>query len=111
MSARIGVLLAIVFTLGCARDGTITRGADGPSDWQRRLESAIPLGISPDSTASILKRNGFDCQPFNTVDFTLSCEKVSDPRLDVVRRKWVALLAFQSGGVANVRGSTDLIRP
>jgi hypothetical protein len=105
------LLLAVVFALACAHDETITRGADGPNDWKRRVEAAIPLGISVDSTRSVLTRNGFNCRPFESADSTVWCDKESGGRLEIVRRRWQVTLHFKAGRVNKVESSTDLTGP
>ena len=105
------ILFAVVFVLACAQDGTITRGADGANDWKRRVEAAIPLGISVDSARSVLTRNGFNCRPFESADSTVWCDKESGGRFEIVRRRWQATLHFQSGRVKKVESSTGLTGP
>jgi hypothetical protein len=67
--------------------------------------------MSLDSAASILKVNGFGCQKFVAADSTLACDKLSDARLDIVRRRWQALLTIRSDVVVRVQSSTGLIGP
>jgi hypothetical protein len=103
------LLLVVAFALACARDETITRGADGADDWKRRAEAAIPLGISIDSARAVLVRNGFNCRPLESADSTVWCDKVSGGRFEMVRRRWQTILHFQSGRVKKIESSTGLI--
>ena len=103
-------LLAIVVFAACARDQTITRGAEGSHEWQRRLAAAVPLGTSPDSARASLETNGFRCPPAQSRD-TLWCDKWSGGRFAIVRRRWQAVVRFDGGGVADVRGTTGMVGP
>jgi len=103
--------LGVVFAIACARDQTITRGADGANDWKRRVEVAIPLGISVDSAKSVFARNAFNCGRFDSRDSTLRCEKDSGGRFEFVRRRWIAVLQIESGRVTRVESATGLIGP
>jgi hypothetical protein len=104
-------LFVVVFALACAHDETITRGADGANDWKRRVEAAIPLGISEDSARSVLIRNGFNCRAFDSTDSTVWCDKEPGGRFEIVRRRWQATIHFESGRVNRVESSTGLIGP
>jgi hypothetical protein len=104
-------LFVVVFALACAHDETITRGADGANDWKRRVETAIPLGISEDSARSVLIRNGFNCGAFDSTDSTVWCDKEPGGRFEIVRRRWQATIHFESGRVNRVESSTGLIGP
>jgi len=101
------VITAAALLLGaCGLDHSITHGADGKPEWDRRLHAAVPLGIEEAAARSLLKRNGFRCEPRPT---GLSCDKWSHRA--VVRRHWMAVLQVREGRVTEVRSSTTLIRP
>jgi hypothetical protein len=105
------ILFAAAFALACAHDETITRGADGANDWKRRVEAAIPLGISVDSARSVFAHNRFNCGAFEAADSTMWCDKESGGRFEIVRRRWQATVHFQSGRVNRVESSTGLTGP
>jgi hypothetical protein len=105
------LLIAVVFALACAHDESITRGADGANDWKRRVEAAIPLGISVDSARSVLTSNGFNCRPFDSADSSVWCDKESGGRFEIVRRRWMTTLRIGSGRVSKVESSTGLTGP
>ena len=105
------VLLCTFFLCACAKDRTITRGAEGVHDWQRRLETAIPIGTTGDSATRLLVANGFNCPSKENTDSTIWCDKYSGGRFEIVRRRWQALLHVHTGRVISVRASTGLIGP
>ena len=106
----LATILPIVAFAACARDQTITRGAEGGHDWQRRLAAAVPVGMSQDSARVSLEKNGFRCPPAQARD-TLWCDKWSGGRFTIVRRRWQAVLRLERGHVAGVRGTTGLVGP
>ena len=108
---RGGWSMLVVLSLACARDRSITRGAEGSHDWQRTLEAVVPLGTSIDSARSFLIVNGFDCPLNESTDSSTWCEKHSGGRLGIVRRTWKAHLLSQSGRVTKVEGVTGLTGP
>src|SRR3954462_5250590 len=85
----------------CTVDSTITRGADGSPEWERRLHAAVVVGMASDSGQAILEQNGFTCL-HSTAQESLSCTKLSGGKFDVVRRRWLALLESKQGRVATV---------
>ena len=109
ISARI--LLCAALLLACAKDRTITRGADGNHDWQRLLENAIPVGARADSATRILTANGFKCGALDSTSSSISCDKNSEGRFELVRRKWHAGLHVRAERVDSVKASTGLIGP
>jgi hypothetical protein len=102
------VVLITAASLACARDDSITHGADGAPEWDRRLAAAIAPGMIADSAHAILQREGFRCQT-STKD--LYCTKESGGRFTIVRRHWKAILAIQDGHVRAVKGVTGLTGP
>jgi hypothetical protein len=102
------VVVISAASLGCARDNSITRGADGAPEWDRRLAAAIAPGTTLDSADAIMRRNGFRCQ---TSADGLWCDKESGGRFAIVRRRWQATLAIQDGRVRTIKGTTGLIGP
>lgn len=95
-------------SMGCARDNSITHGADGAPEWDRRLAAAIAPGMIVDSARAVMQRNGFRCE---TSADSLWCDKESGGRFVIVRRRWQATLAIQDGHVRAVNGTTGLIGP
>ena len=107
---HIGLLLAVA--AGCGRDRSITHGADGSSDWDRRLAAAIPIGIPLDSARAIMLHNGFHCELVTDRSRQLWCDKSGGGRFAVVRRRWHAVLDLDTGDrIARVRASTGLTGP
>jgi len=95
--------------LGC-RDRSITRGADGEREWSRRLAGAVPLGTPAESAQAIMERNGFQCRAGADSVAYLWCDKMS-AKINVVRRRWQAVLNLNRGQVFEVRAFTGLIGP
>jgi len=108
----IGSLLAAVLAIvGCARDSTITHGADGQKDWNRRLTAAVPIGMPSVAARALMERNGFQCRWIAELPRELECDKRSDRRLAGVRRKWQATFEIHEGQVIAVQSSTEIVRP
>jgi len=109
MSSRvIWAVLIGTASLGCARDNSITHGADGAPEWDRRLAAVIAPGMIADSAHAILQREGFRCE---TSANDLYCTKQSGGRFAIVRRHWKAILAIRDGHVRAVKGTTGLTGP
>jgi len=107
---HMGILLAVA--AGCGRDRSITHGADGSSDWDRRLAAAIAIGIPLDSARAIMLRNGFHCELVTDSSRQLWCDKSGGGRFAVVRRRWQAVLNLDAGDrIAHVRATTGLTGP
>jgi len=101
-------LLLLVAVLGCARDRSITKGAENQHEWSRRLSAAVPVGTVADTARATLERNGSQCQATrDTVDH-LQCEKESK---GLVIRRWKALLNLDHGRVVEVHALLELIGP
>ena len=106
----IGVLLSLA--AGCAVDRSITHGADGSPEWERRLAAAIPIGITVDSARGIMARNGFRCEMGADSVRYLWCDKNGGGRFSVVRRRWQAVLSLDhSDRISHVRATTGLTGP
>ena len=56
MSYALVLLLA-----ACAGDRSITHGADGAPEWDRRLQAAIPVGTDAVAARATLEANQFHC--------------------------------------------------
>jgi hypothetical protein len=109
MNIRAIVIVVIsAGSLACARDRSITHGADGAPEWERRLARAIAPGMIVDSARGTMERNGFRCE-ISAAD--LWCDKESGGRLAIVRRRWQATFAIQDGRVRAINGTTGLIGP
>lgn len=105
MCRRLLTATAILLLGGCRLDRTITHGADGRPEWDRRLQAAVPVGMAEDAARSLMHRNGFRCE---TRPAGLSCEKWS--RNQGVRRHWMADLRVRGGRVTEVRSNTGIVR-
>jgi len=95
-------------SMACARDDSITHGADGAPEWNRRLAAAIELGLPIDSARLVMERNGFRCE---LLTGDLWCDKKSGGRFAIVRRRWQATLAISDGRVRAIKATTGLIGP
>jgi hypothetical protein len=107
-----GVGILLTLAAGCVGDRSITRGADGSPEWDRRLAAAIPIGIPLDSAKAVMLRNGFRCELGADGVRYLWCDKNGGGRFSVVRRRWQAVLNLDtSDRIARVRATTDLTGP
>lgn len=107
-NGAIWIAVISVASSGCARDTSITHGADGAPEWDRRLAAAIAPGMTVDSAGAIMRRNGFRCE-ISADD--LWCDKESGGRFAIVRRRWQATLGIQNGRVRAIKGTTGLTGP
>lgn len=105
------ILACTLLLSACAKDTTITHGAEGAHDWQRRLENAIPLGTTVDSARRILAANGFTCRTLDAIDSTMWCDKHSGGRFQIVMRRWQAVLHVRADRIGSLRGTTGLTGP
>jgi|SRR6185312_4436980 len=111
MKRRI-VIVACCVAAAAGCDRSITHGADGSRDWDHRLAAAVPIGISADTALAVMTRNGFRCTAGADSVRYLWCDKWSGTRLDLVRRRWQAVLNIDAGGrIVERRASTDLTGP
>jgi hypothetical protein len=100
------------FALGaCRGDNTITHGADGAREWDRKLQAAVPFGTPVQDVRLLMERNGFRCKDVSAPETTLYCDKRSGGRFDVVERRWQAIFDVQDGHVIKIHGSTGLTGP
>lgn len=105
-----GILLTLA--VGCAGDRSITHGADGSPEWDRRLAAAIPIGFPLDSAQAVMVRNGFRCELGADSVRYLWCDKTRGGRFAVVRRRWQAVLNLDTNDrIARIRATTDLTGP
>lgn len=108
--SAVGILVTVA--VGCAGDRSITHGADGSPEWDRRLAAAIPIGIPRDSAQAVMLRNGFRCELGADSVRHLWCDKTGGGRFAVVRRRWQAVLNLDTNDrIARVRATTDLTGP
>lgn len=105
MCRRLFTAIAVLLLGGCRLDRTITHGADGRQEWDRRLHAAVPVGMEEGAARSLMHRNGFRCE---TRPARLSCDKWSRNR--GVRRRWMADLRVRGGRVTEVRSNTAIVR-
>lgn len=104
--------LSLTLTAACHRDNSITRGADGDNDWNRRLAAAVPIGMAMDSARTVLTRNGFQCSVGADSVRSFRCEKESGGRFNFARRRWIAILEVDpQNHVSGLRSSTGMIGP
>ena len=108
--SAVGILVTVA--VGCAGDRSITHGADGSPEWDRRLAAAIPIGIPRDSAQAVMLRNGFRCELRTDTVRYLWCNKTGGRRFAVVRRRWQAVLNLDTNDrIARVRATTGLTGP
>ena len=108
---RRAFILAAALFGGCAQRATITDGAEDVATWNRQLQAAVPLGTPLERARQTMEGNGFHCvSPASHAD-PLWCDKQSQGKLAVVRRRWLATMELQGERVATVRGNTGLIGP
>jgi len=100
---------ACCLLLGCSGDATITRGADGSPEWERKLQAAVPLGTPVAETRGIMSSNGFHCEPAADPVPTLWCRKEADNALGLGRRRWQATFLIRDGRVDDIRSSTQRV--
>jgi hypothetical protein len=105
MSYALVLLLA-----ACAGDRSITHGADGAPEWDRRLQAAIPVGTDAVAARATLEANQFQCGSADSLG-GFRCDKWSGRRWAVVRRRWYAGIEVRGGRVTAVRSRTDLTGP
>ena len=108
---HVGVVLSLALLAGCAGDRSITHGADGEREWNRKLHAAVPLGTPRDSAVATLERNGFRCVAPNQSRESRWCDKWSGGKMAIVRRRWQAVIEFEGERVTTVRASTNLTGP
>ena len=104
---RGAAILAVALSIAsCNRDHSITRGADGRSDWDRRLRAAIPIGSPIASAQSTMEHNGFRCRRDALGAQMLRCEKYSPRKFGFFRRHWQATVQAPHGQVSAIQSST-----
>ena len=108
---QVAAALLCSVILCCARDSTMTRGADSESHWRRRLGAAVPIGTGLDDARVTMEANGFQCEAISSGTEALGCEKTSAARLGLVRRRWQAWFTAPDGRVTAVRSATALLQP
>jgi hypothetical protein len=105
-------LIVLCFALAaCQGDRTITRGADGAGEWDRRLWAAVPVGTPEHDATVTMERNGFRCRALPDLPSTVWCDKMSGGNLDSVKRRWQATFTVKDGRVVAVIAFTGLIGP
>lgn len=107
---RVLVVLMALSVAACNRDHTITRGASGHGDWDRRLKVAVPIGIPIATAQATLEHNGFACHRDALGAQVLRCDKQSSRKLAFLRRYWQATIGARDGKVSDVRGSSTFGR-
>lgn len=95
----------------CTGDSTITRGADGAHEWDRRIQAAVPSGTSIQDARALMERNGFTCNDFSATKLTMFCEKKAGRPGSPVERRWQATFEVKEGRVVGLQSSTELLRP
>ena len=98
------------FIVACTIDHTITHGADGSPEWDRRLRAAVPIGAQVEDSQAVLVRNGFKCTVDPAKPETLVCDKVASDAVGGVRRRWHATVEATDRRVSRVESSTELVR-
>lgn len=111
MSLRLRIVLGLLVAAGaCTVDQTITHGADGAPEWERRLSAAVAIGVPLDSARAIMLRNGFRCEAGADSVRYLWCDKMGGGRFAIARRRWQAVLSLgDRNRIARVRATTGLV--
>lgn len=105
------LLVLCLVTTGCNLDNTITHGADGTREWDRKLKAAVPVGLAETDCKALMERNGFSCENPSASSESLWCDKQSTRRLGLVKRRWQATFDLKDGRVVDVHSATNLIGP
>lgn len=112
MRCRYLSLFALSFALGaCRSDSTITHGADGTREWDRKLQAAVPVGTPVQDVRLLMERNGFECKDVSAPATALWCDKMSGGRSGFVKRRWQATFDMEDGHVVRIHSSTGLVGP
>jgi len=69
------------------------------------------MGTPFDSARAIMERNGFKCTSGADSVVWLWCDKFSGGKINIVQRRWQAILNMDHGRVLEVRSNTGLIGP
>jgi hypothetical protein len=104
----IGLLGSIL--VACTIDRSITHGADGSPEWDRRLRAAVPIGAQVEDARAVLVRNGFTCNVDPAKPELLVCDKMASNARSVARRRWQATVEATDRRVSRVESSTELVR-
>jgi hypothetical protein len=105
MIGLLGLILA-----ACTIDRSITHGADGSPEWDRRLRAAVPIGGPVEDARAVLIRNGFKCDVDPAKPELLVCDKLASNALGVARRRWQATVEATDRRVSRVVSFTELVR-
>jgi hypothetical protein len=107
----IGVFLLCLSLAACGGDRTITWGADGEREWDRKLRAAVSVGTPVQDVVLVMERNGFRCEAPDGQGTSLRCDKTSSGFLKPVKRRWQATFETRDGHVEAVHASTGLVGP
>ena len=109
------ILVQLIVVLGvtaCAveekrsSDKTLTANAESYAQWNQKLKRAVPIGMSRDAMAALLRESGFRCfVGFN--DGNAFCKK--DVGVDAVGPSyhWRADFWVRGGKITSVKASFD----
>jgi hypothetical protein len=110
-TARLSVAAALV-ACGVAQSPddrlAITANAESHTQWNQKLNRAVPIGLSYDSAAALLRRDGFLCSSSPDQRGRATCQKYD--HLDVGLREihvWMASFTVAKDRVVAVRGNYD----
>ncbi len=108
----IAAVFALLFVAACAveekrsSDKTLTANAESYAQWNQKLKRAVPIGMSRDAMAALLRASGFRCfVGFN--DGNAFCNK--DVGVDAVGPSyhWRADFWVRGGRITSVKASFD----
>jgi hypothetical protein len=105
MKAPTFPVLALLAAAACSGDHTITHGADGSNDWDRRLKAAVAVGTPVEDAVMLMQKNGFTCEGLAEGSSTLTCRKESS---GAVTRRWQAMFDVKDGKVADIHSDTGI---
>jgi hypothetical protein len=89
----------------CSGDRTITHGADGANEWDRKLHAAVAVGTPVEDVVMLMQKNGFTCEGLAEGSATLTCQKESS---GAVTRHWQASFDVTDGKVAGIHSDTGI---
>jgi hypothetical protein len=113
--SRVRVAFALLATLTVAAcaveekrsgDKTLTANAESYAQWNQKLKRAVPIGMSRDAMAELLRASGFKCfVGFN--DGNAFCNKNVGVDLVGPSYHWRADFWVRGGRITSVKGSFD----
>jgi hypothetical protein len=112
MTRTVAMMLSVLTLTACAveekrsGDKTITANAESYVQWNQKLKRAVPIGMSRDAMATLLRASGFKCfTGFN--DGNAFCNKDVGTDLAGPSYHWRADFWVSGGRITSVKASFD----